>query len=162
MESVDAGSMVTLSYVMKTHNLDGRVKEHPREVLEFILGVEPQVPTLEKGLHGAKAGQKFSLQIPAKEIYGEHDPQLIREIPKKGLIKQRIREGQFYRQMRRKTLISFKVLEIRPNTVLADFNKPMAGVTVSMDVEVLSVRKATQEEIDSARESLSKKEIGCG
>jgi FKBP-type peptidyl-prolyl cis-trans isomerase SlyD len=50
--------------------------------------------------------------IPPAEIYGEHDPRLIAQIPRKGLLKQRLVQGQYYRQMKKGKLISFKVLDI--------------------------------------------------
>jgi FKBP-type peptidyl-prolyl cis-trans isomerase SlyD len=104
----------------------------------------------------------MSIDIPASEIYGEHDPELIREIPKEGLIKQRLKKGQYYRQMKKGSLVSFKLLENRPQSVLADFNKPMAGIRVSMDLEVTAVREAAGSEIDAAMEAQIKKSIGCG
>ena len=162
MEKIAADKMVSLNYLMKTNLPDGTVKDHPAERIDFIFGVERQVPSLEKALEGGHVGKKVKLRIPASEIYGEHDPNLIREIPKKGLIKQRIREGQFYRQMKKGMLVSFKVLEIRPDTVLVDFNKPMAGISISIEAEILDIRDSTKDEIDTAIELQIKKSIGCG
>jgi FKBP-type peptidyl-prolyl cis-trans isomerase SlyD len=153
---------VKLRYVMRSHLPDGTVKERPREVMEFIYGVERQVPTLEKALAKACVGDRLSLQIPPSEIYGARDPGLIKEIPRKGLIKQRLKEGQRYRQIKSGALVSFKVLEIRPTTVIVDLNRPLAGISVSMDLEVLAVRKATKDEIHTAYQAQAKKTIGCG
>jgi FKBP-type peptidyl-prolyl cis-trans isomerase SlyD len=130
--------------------------------MTFVYGVERQVPSLEQALQGCRKGEKKKIAIPAKEIYGEYDPSLVREIPKKGLVRQRLVEGQFYRQMKMGTLVSFKVKEIRPETVLADFNEPLAGIVVCMDFEVLSLRDATKAEIEAAAERQMKKNIGCG
>jgi len=162
MTRVKPESAVTIRYAMKTLLSDGTSKERPEEEMEFIFGVERQVATLEKALNGAKVGDRFSLHIPASEIYGEHDPTLIREIPKKGLIKQRIRPGAYYRQMKQGCLVSFRVLEVRADTVLVDFNEPMAGISVLMDLEVTGLRKASKKEIIRAREAQRKKSIGCG
>jgi FKBP-type peptidyl-prolyl cis-trans isomerase SlyD len=162
MDEIMPGKMVTLKYTMRSHLLDGTNKSHPEEKMTFIYGVEGQVPTLEKALRGCHLGEKRRIAIPAKEIYGETDPSLIREIPKKGLIRQRLVEGQFYRQMKMGSLISFKVLEVRSQTVLADFNEPLAGIRVTMDFEVLDIRDATQSEIEAAREAQVKSSIGCG
>ncbi len=161
MESIQTDKKVNIRYLMKTRMPDGTTKDHSEESFSFIYGVDRQVPALEKALEGCQPGQKVSLVIPPSEIYGDHDPELIREIPKKGLIKQRIREGRFYRQMKKGSLISFKILEVRPETVLADFNRPMAGISVSMDVEVLQVTDASREEIDAAVEAQIRKGIGC-
>lgn len=161
MESIQTDKKVTATYRMTTRLPDGTAKEHPEECVCFIYGVDRQVPALEKALEGLRPGQKMSLVIPPREIYGDHDPDLIREIPKKGLIRQRIREGKFYRQMKKGTLISFKILEVRPDTLLVDFNRPMAGISVSMEVEVLAVADASKKEIDAAMEAWIRKSIGC-
>lgn len=161
MQRVGPEKTVSLRYTMQTHTPDGAVKEHSEERMTFVFGVERQVPTLEKALEGRGPGESLSLSLPPSEIYGEHDPALIVEIPRKGLIKQRLKEGQFYRQIKMGTLISFKVLEVRPETVLADFNKPLAGIKVSMNLEILDVRDSTQEEIRAAAEAEGRRKIGC-
>lgn len=162
MEAIEPESVVKLKFSMKSHFPDGTVKQRPEETVEFFYKIDPQVPTLERALKGAVVGERFQLKIPPSEMYGEYDSKLVREIPKKGLIKQRIRKGQYYRQMKEGCLVSFKILDIRPDTVLADFNKPMAGIWVDMDVEVRGIRRADIEEIEAAREAKAKREIGCG
>ncbi|NQU13082.1 MAG: FKBP-type peptidyl-prolyl cis-trans isomerase [Desulfobacteraceae bacterium] len=162
MDKVKPNCAVTLTYKMKTQLPDDTVKEERQEVVEFILGIERQPPTLEAAIDGACVGAKFSIQIPGSEIYGEHDPGLVTEIPKKGLIAKRLREGRFYRQMKKGSLVSFKVLEIRPDTVLADFNRPMAGVSVLLDGEVTGIREVSEQDIKAASEAQAKKNIGCG
>ncbi len=162
MDRVEQDSTVTIRFTMSTEISPGELKEPPEDEVRFIFGVEEQVPALEKVLEGAEVGQKFSLQIPASEIYGEHDPSLIREIPKQGLVKQRIKEGKFYRQMKMGSLVSFKILEVRPDTVLVDFNGPMAGISASMRGEVVAISRAGKAEIAAAREDQRRKKIGCG
>lgn len=153
---------ITIRYRMRSYLPDASVKDHRPETTSFVFGVERQILSLEKALEGCRIGQKFHLDIPSSEIYGEHDPSLIKEIPKKGLLKQRIKEGTYYRQMKMGTLISFKVLEIREQSILADFNKPLSGIKVSMDVQVVDIKEATPEEVNRAKEAQAKKNIGCG
>jgi FKBP-type peptidyl-prolyl cis-trans isomerase SlyD len=154
--------VVRIAYKMKTFLRDGTVKEGKPEEIEFIYGVNRQVPSLEKALEGAAVGDKIKVEVKPEEIYGEYDPQLVREIPKKGLIKQRIQKDTYYRQMKYGSLISFKVLEIKPETIVADFNKPMAGISVLLEAEVIGLRSASPQEINAAMESEIKKSIGCG
>ena len=162
MEKVETDKKVTLQYTMRTHLPDGTTKEQPEEEMTFIFGVDRQAPALEKALEERTAGDKIRVTIPPSEIYGEHDASLIREIPRKGLIKQRLKEGRYYRQMKMGSLVSFKVLELRPKTVLADFNRPMAGISASLDGEILAVKEATKKEIDAAIDAQIKRSIGCG
>jgi FKBP-type peptidyl-prolyl cis-trans isomerase SlyD len=162
MTEIATDTVVTIKFTMQTHLPDGSVKERPDESMEFIFGVERQPASLEEALEHAQAGDKLRVQIPPDEIYGEYDPVLVHEIPREGLIQSRIKKGQFYRQMKKGSLVSFKVLDVRPDTVLADFNKPMAGIAVSVDLEVLSVREASKKEIEAAIDAQNKRSIGCG
>ena len=162
MEKIEKLCAVRIRFGTRAQLPEGEIKDPVREEYEFIFGVEHQIPTLEKALEGAMAGHRFSLEIPARELYGEHDPELIRELPKEGLLKQRVREGEFYRQMKMGCLVSFKILEIKADTVMADFNKPTAGISALMEGEVLAVRKAAEDEISTAEENQRKREIGCG
>ena len=162
MDLIQSRKMVTLRYTLRTGLSDGTSPERPEERMRFVYGVERQVPSLEKAIEGRRTGDRLSLSVPASEIYGEHDPKLVVEIPRKGLIRQRLTEGKFYRQIRKGSLLSFKVLEIRKETVLADFNKPLAGIGASMDLEILDVRDASEEEVRAAAEAERRKRIGCG
>ena len=162
METIKTDMVVLLKLSMQTHLPDGTTKKRPEETIEFIFGVERQPPSLETALEHAKPGDRIHVDIPPAEIYGEHDPVLVHEIPKEGLIKNRIKKGKFYRQMKKGSLVSFKVLEVTPDTVLADFNKPMAGIAASADLEVLGVRQATKKEIEAAIDAQNKRSIGCG
>ena len=162
MERIEKLCAVTIRLRITAQLPKGEGHPPVRQEFEFVYGVEHQVPTLEKALEGAVAGHQFNLVIPSEELYDTHDTELIREIPKEGLLKQRIREGQYYRQMKMGSLVEFKVLEIKDDTVLVDFNKPLAGISALMDGEVLAVRKPSEEEISKAEESQRKREIGCG
>ena len=162
MDSVQIEKMVTVTYHMMTHLTDGAIKDHREEAITFVYGVERQVPTLERALEGCHVGDRKNITIPSGEIYGEHDPRLIAEIPRKGLLKQRLVQGQYYRQMKKGKLVSFKVLDMFSRTVLADFNDPLAGIEVSMDLEVTAIRDASPEEVEAAREVQVKRRIGCG
>jgi FKBP-type peptidyl-prolyl cis-trans isomerase SlyD len=161
METVVADKWVTMKYTMISLLPDGSKKEHPEEKISFIFGVDRQVPSLETAVGGLQVGECGKVDIPASELYGEHDASLIKEIPKKGMIRQRLKAGQFYRQMKMGSLISFKVLEVKPQTVVADFNRPMAGIRVSMNYEIQDIRDASAEEVDSAMEAQVRKSIGC-
>ncbi len=162
MDRIEDQSAVTLRLKIVAQLPEGEERNPQESQFEFIFGVEHQVPSLEKVLQGAEAGYRFSILVPPEELYGIWDPQLVREIPKEGLIKQRVRKGRYYRQIKMGSLIEFKILEIRDDTVLVDFNKPTAGISALMEGEVLGIRKPSDEEISTARDEQRKKEIGCG
>ena len=159
---VDLDKKVTIKFSMQTRLPDGTVAKQPERTFTFIYGVESQIPSLEIALREARPGDKKRIEIPPAELYGEHDSSLIKEIPKQGLIKQRIKEGKYYRQMKRGSLVSFKIIEVRPKTVVADFNPPTAGISATIELEVLSVVNASEKEINEAMEAQNRRRIGCG
>ena len=159
---VDVDKRVTIRFKMKTRLPNGTEVIQPEQTYTFIYGVESQIPSLDSALKGLRPGERKTVEVPPAELYGAHDPSLIKEIPKAGLIKQRIRLGKYYRQMKKGSLVSFKVLEIKPNSVLADFNPPTAGISATVDVEVVEVCDATEKEINAALEAQAKRQIGCG
>ncbi|RLB86662.1 MAG: hypothetical protein DRH15_00995 [Deltaproteobacteria bacterium] len=161
-QCIDLDKKVTITFTMKTYLPDGTVAEQPRRTYTFIYGVESQIPSLEEALKGAIPGDKKTIEVPPAELYGEHDPSLIREIPKAGLIRQRVKQGKYYRQMKRGSLVSFKVLEVKGKSVVADFNPPTAGISATVDLEVIAVTDATQKEISAAMEAQTRRQIGCG
>ena len=161
-ESVEYGKRVVLKYKMQVILPDGeKVDKEYEKVADFIYGIEEQAKSLEKAIYGGKRGDRFKVHIPPQELYGERDEGLVREIPKKGLIKQRVKKGQYYRQIKKGTLISFKVLDIKSDSVVADFNPPMAGVSADLDVEILDVKEASPAEIELAKKVEAKRKIGC-
>ncbi len=163
IEKVQNGSLVNLKYKMRVVLPNGKIEKRQKEgTFSFIYGIEEQAPSLEKAILGAKKGDHFfNLYIPPGELYGLRDEKLVKEIPKQGLIKQRIKKGQYYRQIRKGTMISFKILDIGTNTVIADFNPPLAGISAILDLEILDIRKATEKEIFIAKETERKRKIGC-
>ena len=58
MEKIQPECAVTIRYVMRSHLMDGTVKERPEEELEFIYGIQRQVPTLEGILEGSTMDSK--------------------------------------------------------------------------------------------------------
>ncbi len=159
---VDLDKKVTIKFSMEARLPDGTVAKQPERTFTFIYGVESQIPSLEDALKGARPGDKKRIKVLPGELYGEHDSSLIKEIPKQGLIKQRIKEGKYYRQMKRGSLVSFKIIEVRPKTVVADFNPPTAGISATIELEVLSVVNASEKEINEAMEAQNRRRIGCG
>lgn len=139
--------MVTIEFGVRTATRDGRTAELPPRTCRFVYGVDAQYPSVEKALAGREVGDRLTVRVPPEELYGSYDESLVREVPRADCREDRLRVGRMYREMRRKCLVEFMVLEIRDDRVLADFNDPKAGSTAEIHILIVDIREASKSEL---------------
>lgn len=143
-------SVVSIDY--RLHLGDGKVidESEPGDPLVYLHGYEEIVPGLEKALEGKKAGESLKIEVAPKDGYGEYDPDDVEEVPREdfppdmeleagGIVSATDEDGDD---------VEFLVKELRPKTVVIDFNDPLAGKTLHFEVTVREVRAATPEELE--------------
>ncbi|HZI06769.1 MAG TPA: peptidylprolyl isomerase [Archangium sp.] len=143
-------SVVSIDY--RLHLGDGKIidESEPGDPLVYLHGYEEIVPGLEKALEGKKAGESLKVEVAPQDGYGEYDPDGVEEVPREdfppdmeleagGIVSATDEDGDD---------VEFLVKEVRPKTVVIDFNDPMAGKTLHFEVTVREVRAATQEELE--------------
>lgn len=143
-------AVVTIDY--RLHLGDGKYIEESEQddPLVYLHGYEEIVPGLEKALEGKKAGDSLKAQVSPEDGYGEYDEDSVEEVPREefpadleleagGIVTATDDEGDE---------VEFLVKEVRPKTVVVDFNHPLAGKTLHFEVTVREVRKATAEELE--------------
>jgi FKBP-type peptidyl-prolyl cis-trans isomerase SlyD len=116
-----------------------------REPLHYIQGIGNLIPGMEEGLEGKIKGDKLQLQIAPEKGYGVKDDNLLQRVPRSAFGDQKIEKGMQF-QTNNGHVVT--VTEVGLNEVTVDGNHPLAGVTLNFDVEVMSVREATEEELD--------------
>ncbi len=123
----------------------------PLEV-SFIFGREAIPTIIERAIEGKKEGDSVEVIIPPQSAYGPHLDYLVKEIELSSLKHpEKVVPGEWYEEVTSYgSRTFFKVLEVRDNKVIADFNHPAAGKNVLMKIEILEVRSATAYEIMAA------------
>jgi len=119
------------------------------EPLAFLVGKGSLIPGLEKALTGREANEKFSVDIAPSEAYGERRDDFTQRVPKKyfrdpdhlkpGQLEVLSVSGGGQRQV--------TVMKVGSSVVDVDLNHPLAGKTLTFDVEIVDVRDATAEEL---------------
>ncbi len=123
-----------------------------RPTLVYLHGHDNIIPGLEKGLEGAAAGEKRRVDVVPAEAYGDVDPDRVFELAKKEFPEELpLEEGMQFVAETAGGDMAITLTEIRDDTVVADANHPLAGMTLHFDVEVLDVREATKEELEAGR-----------
>jgi FKBP-type peptidyl-prolyl cis-trans isomerase 2 len=154
-ESMDVAEdrVVTLEYTVRF--ADGRPLDSTGECgpLAVMVGAGQLFPALEDRILGMRAGETRAFEIPAEDAYGPWHESLVRTIPRANLSPDlELTVGEEYRMKgpdgkpRR-----FRLLEVGPESVRADFNSPNAGQALVATVTVVSVRAPTAEEARRGR-----------
>ncbi len=112
------------------------------------------VPKLEN----PKPGDKRNFTLTAAEAFGLFDPAKNIFFPKEKLSKH-VKLGEQIQIVGKSGQIrQYKVTQVRENMVTLDGNHPLAAQDLTFDIEILSVRKATDKEItDVANQMLAYK-----
>ncbi|WP_308367837.1 MULTISPECIES: peptidylprolyl isomerase [unclassified Microbulbifer] len=143
-------SVVEMHYTLK--DADGTVIDSSAdgEPLKYLQGVGNIIPGLEQEMLDKSIGDKFTAVIPPEEAYGPQNPELIQTLPRSafgGVDKLEV--GMAFRaQSTEGQPIEVEIIDIDGDQVTINGNHPLAGVELHFDIEVVSVREATPEEID--------------
>lgn len=162
MEKIVPGKYVELGYDLYKVNPDGSEKlmhqTDKSDPEKIIFGVtRGMIEPLEKAIDGLETGSKFNVTATADEAFGPYDPEQIATLEKDLFLvdgkfdDEYIVPGAYVPMM---TADGFRinglVKEVKPDSVVLDFNHPLAGSAVRFDGTILAVRDATPEELHPA------------
>ena len=118
-----------------------------REPLVVLVGTGGIIPGLESAMIGRSAGDTFSVTVKPEDAYGERDPNLTQRVPKKYLRDaDRLKPGMPTMVQTQQGPRMATVVKMGMSVVDLDMNHPMAGKTLTFDIEIIDVRDATEEE----------------
>jgi FKBP-type peptidyl-prolyl cis-trans isomerase SlyD len=145
---VDKDRVVAIDYTIR--DAEGSVVESTVGGKPFVYlhGYDQIVPGIESAIEGRGAGALLELDLSPDEAYGERDPGAILTLPRRAFSLSEAPEvGDLYRARRPDGRpVVFTVLDVSGDAVVIDANHPLAGKTLHVEVQVLSVRPATAEE----------------
>jgi FKBP-type peptidyl-prolyl cis-trans isomerase 2 len=137
---VSEGKSVKVNYTL---TVDGKVVDssNGRGPLEFKAGSHQMIPGFEKAVMGMKTGEKKSFKVSPKEGYGLEDPKAIRDIPKSQLPPEMTpKAGMTLTAQSNGQSVPVRIVEVKKDVVVMNFNHPLAGKTLHFDVEVLEIK----------------------
>ncbi len=159
---VESNKMVAVHYTL---TVDGNVADKSQEgaPLEFIIGSGMILPKFEEAIMNKEAGEAVAFTLEAADGYGEIHPEAIVDLPRtifcteSGELAEMVVVGNVLPMSSADgQQMPGTVVAIGEETVKMDFNHPMAGKTLNFEVEVVSVRDVTPEDL------APKGGCGCG
>jgi FKBP-type peptidyl-prolyl cis-trans isomerase SlyD len=119
-----------------------------REPLAILFGHGNIIPGLETAMADREAGDRFEATVPPEAAYGERRPEFVQRVPKKHVREKYVRPGQQIVLQTQMGPRPVTVLKVGATVVDVDMNHPMAGRTLTFDVEIVDVRDAEPVEIE--------------
>ncbi len=162
--AIENNQIVSIEYEVQSDGkvVDSNVGGQP---LVFMFGKSQIIPGLEAGIKEMGAGDKGDVLVKATDAYGEYNPEATQEVPKEQFAGIDLQEGMtLYGQGEDGGTVQVVVKEIKDDSVVVDFNHPMAGKDLMFSVTVNSVRDASAEELASGVPAENKVDDGdcCG
>jgi FKBP-type peptidyl-prolyl cis-trans isomerase SlyD len=118
------------------------------EPLAYLHGHGTLVPGLERELAGKSVGDKLQLTLSPADGYGEYDPKLVQQVPRRALKGiATLRVGMQLQAQSGHGVHAVTVSRIAGDLVTLDGNHPLAGKKLHFEVEVAGVRAATEVEL---------------
>lgn len=121
-----------------------------RDPLAFILDVGMLIPGLEVDVKEANTGDKRKVVIAAENAYGPINEEAVQDVPKTQFPEDlKLEEGMQLQAQGPQGPIPVVVKEIKEESVIVDFNHPLAGRELTFEYEVLEKRAATEEDLNA-------------
>ena len=143
-------SVVNMHYTLT--DKDGTLIDSSKESepLAYLHGSGNIIPGLEKALVGKTQGDTLQVKVEPAEGYGEVKTDLIKIIEKKAFEGvDKIEPGMaFEAKAPDGSSQNIIVRKVEGDEITIDANHPLAGITLNFDIQIVSVREATKEELE--------------
>jgi len=141
MAEVKSGDVVKVHYTGKLANGEQFDSSIGREPLEFTVGAGQMIAGFDAALPGMNVGDKKTINIAAKDGYGETDETAIIEFPKENVpADMKLEIGQQLTLSNEQGQpFPVVVKEVKEEIVILDANHFLAGKELVFDIELVSI-----------------------
>lgn len=144
--------VVALTWTLK--DTLGEVLDELDEPIEFLMGGDDLLASIEENLQGHQAGDQLDMQLEPEQAFGDYDETRV-FLETRTVFPADIEEGMTFDGAAlpvgsSSTIPSdfiYTVTEIYPEHVVLDGNHPLAGIAIRLSLKVESVREANLQEI---------------
>jgi FKBP-type peptidyl-prolyl cis-trans isomerase SlyD len=147
--AVADGMVVTFDFTLKLNDDEIADTTQGQMPLRFVVGQGQLLPGLEDAMIGMMVGEQRQITLEPDDAYGEWNEDALEEVALSELpqgveleegmpLEVTDNEGETYEA---------SVYEVRNETVVLDYNHPLAGETLQFDVKVVDIRPATPSEL---------------
>lgn len=138
---------LTFHYTLK--DARGRLLDTSRggDPMPCIEGTGQVIDGLAEALGRMAAGDKRAVVVPPERAYGQRDAELVQRVPRAQLPVADLKVGDQFQTGPERSDPIVTILAVEGNVVLLDGNHPLAGQALHFEVELMTARPATPEEL---------------
>lgn len=139
-QTVLPNSLVTLNYRIALDGGPSVIDTFAGTPATLQLGAGEVMPSLETCLTGMEVGKFQTFVLEPEQAFGTHKPELIERVRRSDMLESKIEamtimeftapDGSRYQGL---------VREVDEEIAVIDFNHPLAGKTIRLDVEVIGI-----------------------
>ena len=147
--SIEKNQIVSIEYEVRDGDtvVDSNIGGTP---LVFMFGKGQIIPGLENGIKNMAIGEKGDVHVTAEDAYGVYNEEAVEELPREQFAGIELEMGMsLYGQGEDGSTVQVIVKEIGEDTVVIDFNHPLAGKALMFTVAINNIRDASAEEVMS-------------
>jgi len=142
-------TVVSFHYTLSDEQGTELESSRDQDPTAYLHGHNGIIRGLEDELTDKSAGDRVQVTLPPELAYGKRNEERIQRVPVKHLIfKGKLRAGQNAQLNTSEGRHPVTVVKAGRHSADVDTNHPLAGKTLSFDIEILDVRQATGEELD--------------
>lgn len=113
----------------------------------YLHGHQQVIPGLENALEAKEAGDSFQITFEPKDAYGDVQDGMTQVVDISMFDGNEVAEGAQFHAQTSQGLQVVTVTKVQDGQVTIDGNHPMAGKTLTFDIDVREVRDATEDEL---------------
>ena len=139
--TVRSDSFLTMHYRISTLEGEEFLSTFDMSPATLQMGSGQLAENLESVLIGLTAHERFVFQLEPNEAFGQHNPRLVERISRAGLpAEMELKENSVveFTAPNGGTFAGF-LRELDATHALFDFNHPMAGKTIRLEVEIIGI-----------------------
>ena len=145
---ISDNTVVQFNYTLKDQEGNVLESNSGHDPMAYLHGHSNMLSGVEKALTGKTKGESFSVTLAAEEAYGERKEDAIQRISAKHLQGAKVwKPGMVAVVNTEQGQRQVTVVKPGKFMITVDLNHPLAGRTLTFDLEVVDVREATSEEV---------------
>ncbi len=140
--------VVTFHYTLKNAAGEQMESSRDKDPMTYLHGANNIIAGLEKAMEGHAVKDEFSVTVEPEEAYGLRNEANVQRVSLKRLKGiGKLSPGQVLNLQTNKGPVQVTVLKVGRFNIDVDGNHPLAGKSLTFDVEITDIRDASEEEL---------------